>query len=87
MLWQYYRDESVLIYADVITIFIGNDASDLFNSKEKITGQTGNDDTKENEITLPSKIINNFLRAFKMLPINFEINVFLAWSEKLCYII
>ena len=87
MLWQYYRDESVLIYANVITIFIGNDASDLFNSKEKITGQTGNDDTKENEITLPSKIINNFLRTFKMLPINFEINVFLAWSRKLCYII
>ena len=47
MLWQYYRDESVLIYANVITIFIGNDTSDLFNSKEKITGQTGSDDTKK----------------------------------------
>ena len=50
MLWQYYRDESVLIYADVITIFIGNDTSDLFNSKEKITGLTGSDDTKKKKM-------------------------------------
>ena len=49
ILWQYCRDEPVLADDDVITNFNENNAiADLFKIKEKITGQTGDNGTKNN---------------------------------------
>ena len=47
-LWQYYRDDPALTAAATIDGFPGNSVS--FKFKEKITGQTGNDGTKDVEI-------------------------------------
>ena len=43
-LWQYHRDNTVLIDAYVLDNFPGNSAS--FKFKQKITGSTGNDGAK-----------------------------------------
>ena len=40
--------------------FTGNNASDLLNFKEKITGQTGEGVTAGPEIIVPSKYLSNF---------------------------
>ena len=54
--WQYYRDEPALSdFADA-----NNSAS--FKFKQKMTGQTGNDGTKDVEIMVPLKYLSNFLR-------------------------
>ena len=45
-LWQYYSNEPVLNNASVIVDFTGNDTSDSFDFKQKITGQTDKNDTK-----------------------------------------
>ena len=50
--WQYYRDEPALADDNTITDFNKNDATtNSFTIKEKITGQTGNDATKNVEIS------------------------------------
>ena len=47
ILWQYCRDEPALANNDDITDFNANNADTyLLKSKEKITGQTGYNDTK-----------------------------------------
>ena len=51
-LWQHYRDESALNAAGVID-FRDADNSVLFQFKQKITGETGNDGMKDVEITVP----------------------------------
>ena len=76
-LWQYYRDESILTYAGVIDDFPGISHSLKF--KWKVTGQTGNDGTKNVEIMVLLKYLRNFWRVFKMPLINCEINLFLTW--------
>ena len=69
--WKYYRDNS-------------NDnktQSESFKYNFKITGKTpaaGN--TKEVEIAVPLKYLNNFWRTLEMPLINCEINLFLTWS-------
>ena len=51
-LWQYYRDEPVLKNADAVFDFTNdnnnnnNNNSNSFKRKQKITGQTSNDNTK-----------------------------------------
>ena len=45
-LWQYYSNEPVLNNASVIVDVTGNDTSDSFDFKQKITGQTDKNDTK-----------------------------------------
>ena len=44
----------------VIVDFTANETSDLFNFKEKITGQTGNDGTKDVEMMVLLKYQSNF---------------------------
>ena len=79
-LWKHYRDEPVL-HDDVIVDFTGNNTSHLFNFKQKETGQTGDDGTKDLEIM----VLLVYLRTLKcwtleMLLINCEINPILTWS-------
>ena len=78
-LWQYYRDEAVLIDAGIIVDFTGNDTFVSFNFKEKITDQTGNDGTKDVKKMVPLKYLNIFWRTLKLPLLNCEINLILHW--------
>ena len=60
-LWQYYRDEPALGNNNIIITFPANiNNSILFKFKPQITGQTGNDSTKDVKIMVPLKYLNNF---------------------------
>ena len=69
------------------TITVNNTAADSFNLtdsfnfKVKITGQTGDDGTKNVEITVPLKYLSNFWRTLEMPLINCEVNLILTWSS------
>ena len=53
ILWQYCRDEPVINVAneDIVDFNAANATTNLFKIKEKITGKTGNNGTKEVEIS------------------------------------
>ena len=64
-----------------IVDFNGANATDSFNSKAKITGQTGDDGKINNvEIMAPLKYWSNFWRALEMPVINCEVNLILTYS-------
>ena len=55
--------------------------SESFKSKMKITGKTpAAGDTKDNEIIVPLKYLNNFWRTLERPLINCEVNLILTWS-------
>ena len=58
-----------------------NNVTGSFNFKAKITGQTGNDETKDVEIIVPLKYLSNFWRTLEMPLINCEVNLILTWSS------
>ena len=58
-LWQYYRDES-FINNNVIVDVPDDPDSASFKFKQKVTGQTGNDGTKDVQIMVPLKYLSNF---------------------------
>ena len=75
-LWQYYTDEP-FINNNGVTIDVPDDSdSASFKYKQKITGQTGNDGTKDVQIMVPLKYLSNFWRTLKIPLINCEINFF-----------
>ena len=76
--WKYYRDETALNDADTLANFPANSAS--FKFKQKITGLTGNDGTKDVKIMVPLKYLSNFWRTLEMLLINYGINLILTLS-------
>ena len=80
-LWQYCKDVPALYANDEITEFTGGNATDSFNFKAKITGQTGDDGTKNVEIMVPLKYLSNFWRTLEMPLINCEVNLILIWSS------
>ena len=51
-----------------------------------MTGQTGDDGTKDVEIIVPLKHLSNFWRTLEMSLINCEINLILTWSTN-CVIV
>ena len=60
-LWQYCKDIPARNAAnDEIIAFDANNLTDSFNFKAKITGQTGDDGTKDVEIMVPLKYLSNF---------------------------
>ena len=79
-LWQYCKDIPSRDANDEITVFNANNLTDSFKFKAKITGQTGNDGTKDVEIMVPLKYLSNFWRTLEMPLINCEINLILTWS-------
>ena len=85
-LWQYCEDIPARNNNDEIVIFRGNNSTDSFNFKAKITGQTGDDGTKDVEIMVPLKHLSNFWRTLEMPLINCEVNLILTWSST-CVII
>ena len=54
----------------------------MLNLKAKVTGGTGNNNTKNVEIMVPLKYLSNFWRTLEMPLINCEINLDLNWSKK-----
>ena len=62
ILWQFCRDVPALNAAgNEIAHFIeANATTESFNLKEKLTGQTGNNDTKNVEIMVPFKYLSSF---------------------------
>ena len=85
-LWQYCKDIPAVDNNNAIVHFTDNNLTDLFNFKVKITGQTGDDATKNVEITFPLKYLSNFWRTLEMPLINCEINLIFTWSAN-CVIV
>ena len=78
-LWQYCKDIPARNTNDIA--FDANNLTDSFKFKTKITGQTGNDGTKDVEIIVPLKYLSNFWRTLEMPLINCEVNLILTWSS------
>ena len=79
--WQYCKDIPARNNNDEITVFRRSNLTDSFNFKAKITGQTDDDGTKNVEIMVPLKYLNNFWRTLEMPLINCEVNLILTWSS------
>ena len=79
-LWQYCKGIPSVNDNDDVVEFNGANATDSFNFKAKIDGQTGNNETKEAEIMLPLKHLRHFWRTLEMPLLNFKINLILTWS-------
>ena len=80
-LWHYCKDIPARNNNNEITEFTGSNTTDSFNFLKKITGQTGNDGTKDVEIMVPLKYLSNFWRTLEMPLINCEVNLILTWSS------
>ena len=65
-LWQYYKDLPAVDNDYAIVDFTDNNLTDSFNFKVKVTGQTGNDGTKNVAIMVPIKYLSNFWRTLEM---------------------
>ena len=85
-LWQYCKDILAVDNNNAVVNFAENNLTDLFNYKVKITAQTGDDGTKNVEIMVRLKYLNNFRRTLEMPLISCEINFILTWSTN-CVIV
>ena len=79
-LWQYTKDIPAVNNDNAIVDFTSNNLTDSFNFKVKMTGQTGDNGTKNVEIMVPLKYLSNFRRTLEMPLINCEITLLLIWS-------
>ena len=66
-LWQYCLDKPAVNNNNAIVNFEEDNLTNSFNFKVKITGQTGNDGTKDVEIMVPLKYLSNFWRNLEIL--------------------
>ena len=80
-LWQYCKDIPARHAYNIIEEFTEGNTTDSFKFKAKITGQTGNNGTKDVEIIVPLKHLSNFWTTFEMPLINCEVNLILTWSS------
>ena len=64
-LWQYCKDIPVVDNNNAIVNFAENNLTDSFNFKVKMTGQTGDDGTKNVEIMVPIKYLR-YYATFKV---------------------
>ena len=79
-LWKYCKEIPAVNNTVDIVDFNGVNASDSFNFKTKITGQTNDDEINNVEIMVPLKYLSNFWRTFEMPLINCEVELILKWS-------
>ena len=85
ILFQYSRDEPAKTINNSNIEFVDfTDANltDSFNLKMKLTGQTGDNGSKNVEIMVPLTYLSNFWRTLEMPLINCEITFDLNRSEK-----
>ena len=80
-LWQYCKDIPAVEDNGAIVDFNGANATDSFNFKTKITGQTNNDGIINVEIMVPLKYLSNFWRTLEIPLINCEIELVLTCSS------
>ena len=80
-LWQYCKDIPAQDNNNLIAEFTAGNTTNSFNFKAKITGQTGNNETKDVEIIVPLKYLSNVWRTLEMPLINCEVNLILTWSS------
>ena len=80
-LWQYCKDIPARNVNNEIIVFDANNTTDSFKFKAKITGQTGNDGTKDVQTMVPLKYLSNFWRTLEMPLINCEVNIISTWSS------
>ena len=85
-MWQCFKDIPSVDNNNEFVNFTENNLTDSFNFKVKMTGQTGDDGTKNVEIIVPIKYLSNFWRTLEMPLINCEINLILTWST-ICVIV
>ena len=92
-LWQYCKETPAVNDNGAIVDFNEANATDSFNFKNKITGQTAANNNDGNiagradiEIVVPLKYLSNFWRTLEMPLINCEIELILDWSAN-CVII
>ena len=86
-LWQYCKDIPAVNNNFDIVDFDGANATDSFNFKAKITGQTDDDGEINNaEIMVPLKCLSNFWRTLEMPLINCEVNLILTWSANCVFV-
>ena len=78
-LCQYCKDIPAVDNNDTIVNFKCANTTDSFNFIGKMTGQAGNDGTKNIEIMVPLKYLSNFWRTLEMPLINYEITLILTW--------
>ena len=71
---------------NAIVDFTENNLTDSFNFKVKITGQTGDNGTKNVEIMFPLKYLSTFRRTLELTLISCEVNLDLTWSSS-CVIV
>ena len=79
-LWQYCKKIPAVNNNEAIVDFNGANATDSFNFKTKITGQTNDDGTINVEIMVLVKYLSNFWRTLEMPLINCEVELILSWS-------
>ena len=79
-MWQYCKEIPAVDNNNAIVNFTENNLTDSFNFKVKMTGQTGDDGTKNVEIMVPLSYLSVFWRSLELLLINCEINLILTWS-------
>ena len=66
-LWQCYKDKSALADGGIADFPANNNNnSALFKFKQKISGKTENDGTKDVEIIVPLKCLSNFRTTLEM---------------------
>ena len=85
-LWQYCKDIPAVNNDVAIVDFNGDNATDSFNFKTKITGQTNDDGIINVEIMVQLKYLGSFWRTLEMSLINCEVELILAWFAN-CVII
>ena len=78
---EYCKDIPARDANNITQNFTGGNTTDSFNFKANITGQTGDDGTKDVEIMVPLKYLSNFWRTLEMPLINCEVNLILTWSS------
>ena len=79
--WKYCKEIPAVNNSGDIVNFNEANATDSFNFKTKITGQTNNDEEINGvEIMVPLKYLSNFWRTLEMPLINCEIELILDWS-------
>ena len=80
-LWQYCEDIPAANNDGNIVDLNGANATDSFDFKAKITGQTDNNGRIDNvKLMVPLKYLSNFWRTLEMQLINCEVNLILTWS-------
>ena len=85
-LWQYCKEIPAINNEGAIVDLDGGNATDSFNFKTKMTGQTNDDGIINVEIMVPLKYLSNCWRTLEMILINCKVELILNWSAN-CVII